>query len=177
MACRTVSIHALRVEGDRGHHWLRAAVCVSIHALRVEGDASDAEDAKAAAVSIHALRVEGDSSTPFPGRRIRRFLSTPSGWRATNTVCLLSPLLFVSIHALRVEGDKRQVQRPHRRAVSIHALRVEGDSLRSIQAYEQKAFLSTPSGWRATKMPGCIDLPGEFLSTPSGWRATAWLDR
>ena len=58
------------------------------------------------------------------------------------------------------------------------------------------AFLSTPSGWRATppravlrtsraisihalrvegdgiKMPGCIDLPGEFLSTPSGWRAT-----
>ena len=81
-----------------------------------------------------------------------KFLSTPSGWRAT----LLPPSSHVgfaiSIHALRVEGDGDVVQfsggphydfyprppgggRPtdcrylgHGAGISIHALRVEGDS-------------------------------------------------
>ena len=39
--------------------------------------------------------------------------------------------------------------------------------------YQHDVFLSTPSGWRAT--PGAkvaISYNGKFLSTPSGWRAT-----
>ena len=34
-------------------------------------------------------------------------------------------------------------------------------------------FLSTPSGWRATRDQGSNPRDSEFLSTPSGWRATA----
>ena len=35
----------------------------------------------------------------------RRFLSTPSGWRATIFFILISSVWIISIHALRVEGD------------------------------------------------------------------------
>ena len=59
----------------------------------------------------------------------QRFLSTPSGWRATcKLAAFLNKMLEISIHALRVEGDVAQVivvKAP--RVISIHALRVEGD--------------------------------------------------
>ena len=82
-----ISIHALRVEGDKRRAPLRdcfndfyprppgggrhrpelaaAAVArISIHALRVEGDAYRAFRAVwYRLISIHALRVEGDSCT------------------------------------------------------------------------------------------------------------------
>ena len=102
------------------------------------------------AISIHALRVEGDRSARFScaahlhfyprppggGRHVMlktshsavKFLSTPSGWRAT---C-----------------DAQNITQ--RRQISIHALRVEGDiSDYGIILYKE-VFLSTPSGWRAT---------------------------
>ena len=126
-------------------------------------------------ISIHALRVEGDfidfliilwynyfyPRPPGGGRHKdtklkqskRRFLSTPSGWRATrlqatNTQCL---------------------------AISIHALRVEGDGLHISSNEKPFGFLSTPSGWRATAF--AVQEEGEkiFLSTPSGWRATDYV--
>ena len=57
---------------------------ISIHALRVEGD-GNAEDKRVAQllISIHALRVEGDCTHLRWMPRNARFLSTPSGWRAT----------------------------------------------------------------------------------------------
>ena len=36
-----------------------------------------------------------------------RFLSTPSGWRATTFGVMLKENTEISIHALRVEGDPR----------------------------------------------------------------------
>ena len=126
-------------------------------------------------ISIHALRVEGDIQhlsaifQPLP-----KFLSTPSGWRATAVYSGQHRFQGISIHALRVEGDG------------------QGHKINSIQ----RRFLSTPSGWRATpqgaRLPNCtihisihalrvegdiscfvvIVLSGAFLSTPSGWRAT-----
>ena len=83
---------------------------------------------------------------------IFRFLSTPSGWRATGRCCILYALPpSISIHALLVEGDNLVADRNvavedfyprppgggRRKAekaasslqdISIHALRVEGDS-------------------------------------------------
>ena len=35
-------------------------------------------------ISIHALRVEGDSMSPSTTGIVPGFLSTPSGWRATD---------------------------------------------------------------------------------------------
>ena len=57
----TISIHALRVEGDRGFYFILRRLPISIHALRVEGDIT--------------MRRSHELLMPF--------LSTPSGWRAT----------------------------------------------------------------------------------------------
>ena len=61
-------------------------------------------------ISIHALRVEGDnfiSSTIMP---VAKFLSTPSGWRATGDIINAFMRNVISIHALRVEGDSKNGQ-------------------------------------------------------------------
>ena len=80
----SISIHALREEGDRrriaehGH-------CgeISIHALREEGDAVARRNRRFCTISIHALREEGDE----------RGADAPFGF------------FEISIHALREEGD------------------------------------------------------------------------
>ena len=57
---------------------------ISIHALRVEGDScSGVGCVSKSLISIHALRVEGDLRGWTGERGDARFLSTPSGWRAT----------------------------------------------------------------------------------------------
>ena len=57
-----------------------------------------------------------------------RFLSTPSGWRATFDSIRHLLTLSISIHALRVEGDLCELHKPLiADRISIHALRVEGD--------------------------------------------------
>ena len=67
-----ISIHALRVEGDRGESWTAInAKTISIHALRVEGDWAWLRWEMALQISIHALRVEGDSKN---GQSFRLFL-------------------------------------------------------------------------------------------------------
>ena len=80
-------------------------------------------------ISIHALRVEGDINCGhYPLPQIP-FLSTPSGWRATNLTTLHRNLgRDISIHALRVEGDIDFSDIGDAfTIISIHALRVEGD--------------------------------------------------
>ena len=56
-----ISIHALRVEGDkRAEAQGSAKADISIHALRVEGDHFGLGRLCVLVISIHALRVEGD---------------------------------------------------------------------------------------------------------------------
>ena len=58
----------------------------------------------------------------------KKFLSTPSGWRATVRVgCQTVGNRHISIHALRVEGDAVWTEMCGAINISIHALRVEGD--------------------------------------------------
>ena len=101
------------------------------------------------------------------------FLSTPSGWRATQRDFFShGQTLIISIHALRVEGDNDVEKALQAGYISIHALRVEGDPAKYGDHVITALFLSTPSGWRATP-PAFFHLyPLAFLSTPSGWRAT-----
>ena len=61
--------------------------------------------------------------------KARRFLSTPSARRATQTT---------------KQGEKDW-------DISIHALREEGDMLGSAEAANEAIFLSTPSARRATE--------------------------
>ena len=59
----SISIHALREEGDINVERNQLASIISIHALREEGDnMAKAKAWKAAVISIHALREEGDGS-------------------------------------------------------------------------------------------------------------------
>ena len=78
---------------------------ISIHALRVEGDWCAQWNDVCEYISIHALRVEGDLPSPISFIPLDRFLSTPSGWRATSSTSSCLCVLLISIHALRVEGD------------------------------------------------------------------------
>ena len=55
-----ISIHALRVEGDKREVKIDVGLTISIHALRVEGDYWNGGQTTAYRISIHALRVEGD---------------------------------------------------------------------------------------------------------------------
>ena len=151
-------------------------------------------------ISIHALRVEGDAypgtkcvnklyfypRPPGGGRPVFvltlpvkfRFLSTPSGWRATGF-------------------------RPHLQNCNYNFYPRPPGGGRLITLSRSGffiGFLSTPSGWRATakrivdtlvrkyfypRPPGggrpekaaAEKAAAEFLSTPSGWRATAKTDK
>ena len=80
----------------------------------------------------------------------QRFLSTPSGWRATEVVSLRCTVVCISIHALRVEGD------PKSRVVDTG----------------WTDFYPRPPGGGRQCCPIASMLPSSFLSTPSGWRAT-----
>ena len=187
------------MEGDGAEIGRRVFIGISIHALRVEGDASHADARPKSATNFYPR-------PPGGGRRKATaadtaslaFLSTPSGWRATCLKSIATALMArISIHALRVEGDLDSIRHLLTPSISIHALRVEGDLSRLRKGNAMKKFLSTPSGWRATKFrlvfctlqfhfyprpPGggrritpCRASPcRRFLSTPSGWRATGW---
>ena len=65
---------------------------------------------------------------PFDGEEAK-FLSTPSGWRATVALSEQRGHGVISIHALRVEGDQAiDTYGSRAQEISIHALRVEGDT-------------------------------------------------
>ena len=107
-----ISIHALRVEGDHTVACVERAhnVEISIHALRVEGDVIIIVRWRQYFISIHALRVEGDCAAEDVDFAYGGFLSTPSGWRATNSHEAFPAVVRISIHALRVEGDSKNGQ-------------------------------------------------------------------
>ena len=172
---QNISIHALRVEGDR---YGQDSILLATTFLSTPSGWRATTDAPYVAdklyISIHALRVEGDvhdiitiiqficdfyPRPPGGGRRIcsavalgvKRFLSTPSGWRATvlrvqyrfsavyfyprppgggrlHLLCGGHIVFGISIHALRVEGDScGNTDFIQHVRISIHALRVEGD--------------------------------------------------
>ena len=172
-----ISIHALRVEGDAAAGTAQKVkkIDISIHALRVEGDKGAAERYHRAFISIHALRVEGDRSARFSCAAHRHFYPRPPGggrpYRAFRAV--RNRLDFYP----RPPGGGRHVRLTRCR-------------------WSSAAFLSTPSGWRATILSHHLsdalyisihalrvegdytamendELQVIFLSTPSGWRATS----
>ena len=111
----------------------RAETSISIHALRVEGDlvALHGEVRSIEFLSTPSGWRATKSALDSLGQ-LEQFLSTPSGWRATQAAQRPEALLLISIHALRVEGDvAARFSADGSVDISIHALRVEGDLLRS----------------------------------------------
>ena len=146
----SISIHALREEGDVEADDIAVDIIISIHALREEGDyeaiseigepekflstpsarrATSGQGCTGGAyrISIHALREEGDASVSFLFIKHRIFLSTPSARRATQeTPKQEDKTIFLSTPSARRATPVR-TQAHQRRHISIHALREEGD--------------------------------------------------
>ncbi len=68
---------------------------ISIHALREEGDQTRRSGAGCTTISIHALREEGDRTRVKRGHCIERFLSTPSARRATGRAAKIFAFSFL----------------------------------------------------------------------------------
>ena len=100
---QTISIHALREEGDSVRGKSHRASRISIHALREEGDRRrSATGRHIQRISIHALREEGDVlrfalRTP----RLYFYPRPPRGGRRAGNISLFDKTLFLSTPSAR----------------------------------------------------------------------------
>ena len=101
-----ISIHAFRVEGDLiNENLLNIPTSISIHAFRVEGDERRilrTNRPQNFNPRLPCGRRPSVVAKPLPSLQ---FQSTPSVWKATVIVAILTLPQAISIHAFRVEGD------------------------------------------------------------------------
>ena len=195
MTTRSISIHALREEGDLiilPHKRIRL---ISIHALREEGDLT--------AAMLVCTPANFYPRPPRGGRRLvydpelktTQFLSTPSARRATQFFGI-GRGLFWNFYPRPPRGGRQARCARFRPANDFYPRPPRGGRpSRSAPRTWHRPFLSTPSArratWRPVKSGGLSsisihalreegDLPffpassrrGQFLSTPSARRAT-----
>ena len=113
MTPRVISIHALRVEGDLNTILVSPYVKVDFYPRPPGGGRLLVQSAFSIAIKFLST-PSGWRATATNCVCIRKnlFLSTPSGWRATDLQHLIDQWIFnISIHALRVEGDSWMVTR------------------------------------------------------------------
>ena len=191
----TISIHALREEGDPGvRHCPPGDADFYPRPPRGGRRNPQQGDTISKPISIHALREEGDCGVselvrragnfyprpPRGGRRSKKysasgtwqFLSTPSARRATRRKGLTHGSKRISIHALREEGDPIASSNPPVWVISIHALREEGDcGVSELVRRAGNFYPRPPRGGRPTR-EYYYSGREQFLSTPSARRAT-----
>ena len=192
----SISIHALREEGDTSSVSLAAAAFYFYpRPPRGGRHAGEALRVGSVIISIHALREEGDLIRLLCMANSAIFLSTPSARRATAQLAALTAELE-DFYPRPPRGGRPSTPppwssvahfypRPPRGGrpalpgdllvlffISIHALREEGDYFANSAKYQITLFLSTPSARRATLFLQHKRPPCRFLSTPSARRAT-----
>ena len=173
-AASHISIHSLRMEGDRPHpRWTQFRS--HFNPLPPHGGRHwiDGFFDKFAKISIHSLRMEGDYWISVTLLESFSFQSTPSAWRETGWGAdMAAEKQFISIHSLRMEGDQRLGKSPEPRNISIHSLRMEGDNRRQQPQAKASHFNPLPPhGGRLDKITE-QDYADLFQSTPSAWRET-----
>ena len=147
----SISIHALREEGDFQVLRKNFNRSISIHALREEGDPVLPEQSVRHEISIHALREEGDQNgqyradhrtnfyprPPRGGRRIALracavrahfYPRPPRGGRPGAYIQLVTTVGFLSTPSAR-RATPACISSHSGQQISIHALREEGDGL------------------------------------------------
>ena len=191
---------------------------ISIHSLRMEGDRYTVTYCQYGDISIHSLRMEGDQRRLFCNVRSTRFQSTPSAWRETFWMEKVKrSVLFQSTpSAWRETGQKMLApaqtlkfqstpsawretvclgRRTWGAAISIHSLRMEGDVIAFYFGTQTENFNPLPphGGRPALYMQSSstsfisihsLRMEGDrkrnrpthrdniFQSTPSAWRET-----
>ena len=168
-----ISIHSLRMEGDRSlWNWFRPE-CY-FNPLPPHGGRPGKRS--------HKFVLRSFQSTPSAWRETTGtkndgfmlvFQSTPSAWRETICAFTFNFSIFISIHSLRMEGDAAVLD-------SLGSLRYfnplpphGGRPGQCVPKLSTMLFQSTPSAWRETKIPLYnYDVAKIFQSTPSAWRET-----
>ena len=171
-----ISIHALRVEGDKGGGWLSwvrfdfyprppGGGRLSTPGLlpfsqnfypRPPGGGRLFSASTAilmpAKISIHALRVEGDPlEFANPPLLTYAFLSTPSGWRATRAICPAWTAQSANFYPRPPGGGRRGGIDTILPQADFYPRPPGGGRRPRISPKRRRhSFLSTPSGWRAT---------------------------
>ena len=171
---RSISIHALREEGDFGIRPERQRVNLFLSTPSARRATTSSKNkrtndknfyprpprggrrgefcraGKSYGISIHALREEGDIE-PEAGEKKQE----------------------ISIHALREEGDLVPLCRAgDHQAISIHALREEGDGCWQAPCWPHQYFYPRPPRGGRRHLSKINVTVGQFLSTPSARRAT-----
>ena len=221
LECIIIASHfnPLPPHGGRPHNYPNniAYNCISIHSLRMEGDKTK--------TGRRSMTRNFNPLPPHGGRRRPRqitsssyiFQSTPSAWRETETGAVSPIDNIISIHSLRMEGDIDCLSRflpgkdfnplpPHggrrscyesdtahctfqstpsawretdrltpiavRTDISIHSLRMEGDSTSHVffQPFSISIHSLRIEGDVATSNVYFVNIL--FQSTPSAWRET-----
>ena len=78
---------------------------ISIHSLRMEGDRTAGSCTAGIGISIHSLRMEGDGILRCLLQPVLHFNPLPPHGGRLNERLYISPTTSISIHSLRMEGD------------------------------------------------------------------------
>ena len=129
-AIATISIHALREEGDLERLSYSLSQMVYFYPRPPRGGRRHHPRLRSGGqkISIHALREEGDGRFSTMAYRLANFYPRPPrGGRHSLSVDAKREII-ISIHALREEGDvSASPMNFPLLSISIHALREEGD--------------------------------------------------
>ena len=132
---------------------------ISIHSLRMEGDKSGKIFFVQCCISIHSLRMEGDEEVLLCTGMTHYFNPLPPHGGRRKLFIQFNDFIHISIHSLRMEGDNTYYALDNKQDISIHSLRMEGDCQGKGVFLWITVFQSTPSAWRETcsllSLPGC----------------------
>ena len=149
---------------------------ISIHALREEGDkGADRLQGPADPISIHALREEGDSACLPSKSRQPEFLSTPSARRATCGSGISAPTPD-NFYPRPPRGGRRGMPDNYKgpaQFLSTPSARRATCRFRPGRRASSNFYPRPPRGGRrhaSNRQPDAL----QFLSTPSARRATYW---
>ncbi len=186
------------MEGDDDLYIVKRKLFISIHSLRMEGDRLPRLPTGNQRTDFNPLPPHGGRpGTPCRVVSSFAFQSTPSAWRETPTKrpnqrrCSISihslrmegdlfshitghDCMNISIHSLRMEGDDFHVEICEAEdQISIHSLRMEGDQHQMARKRRRFHFNPLPPhGGRHTRQDDMASAV-TFQSTPSAWRETA----
>ena len=151
-------------------------IFISIHSLRMEGDRQKFQDiAPKIGISIHSLRMEGDFTHVHFIYGISHFNPLPPhGGRRLRTHGVHNKRK-ISIHSLHTEGDIYHVTVACTRRISIHSLHTEGDEHANVSVQPTSHFNPLPphGGRHANTFAERSETL--FQSTPSTRRETGFV--
>ena len=195
-AAENISIHSLRMEGDRAFSSLSPPINSNFNPLPPHGGRQlvvfvllsginplpphggrppDYQRIQTLQrISIHSLRMEGDPARSSSVGSCVAFQSTPSAWRETG-----KKYTEYEVSQFQSTPSAWRETQPNLiifqgSGISIHSLRMEGDTCNFSIIAEPARFQSTPSAWRETASRTDACSAAVFQSTPSAWRETLY---